>query len=215
VLPVTNLNSPFVAPDGIGVYTHRWGRTAGYRVTQGQTRHVRTVTVRHGRVVGNRRGLSTDRPIRGLLLIGRGHGASELRPLSEGSPVRIHRSLHGHPQMAISGSHFLVREGRIIAVDDRVLAPRTAVGVESDTGKVLLLVIDGRSTTSRGYTMVELANLMIDLGADQAINLDGGGSSTMVAKSRQHQVAVVNHPSDGFQRRVANALEITYTRPRT
>ena len=45
--------------------------------------------------------------------------------------------------------------------------PRTAVGIDSDTGEVLLLVVDGRQTFSRGYTMVEMANLMIDLGADE------------------------------------------------
>jgi exopolysaccharide biosynthesis protein len=78
---------------------------------------------------------------------------------------------------------------------------------------VLILVVDGRSSVSRGYTMVELANLMIDLGADEAVNLDGGGSSTMVARTRNRKVKVVNKPSDGFQRWVANALEVTYTKP--
>jgi len=212
-LTVTNLNSPFVTPNGIGIYTHRWGRTAGYQVTQGQRTHVRVVTVKHGRVVSNRRKLSTGKPIRGRQLVGRGTGASKLRTLTRGTSVRIHRHLQPQPQVAISGNRFLVLDGLIKAVDDRVLAPRTAVGVESDTGAVLLLVIDGRSTTSRGYTMVELANLMVDLGADEALNLDGGGSSTMVAKNQRDQVSVLNHPSDGFERRVANAIQITYTKP--
>jgi exopolysaccharide biosynthesis protein len=98
-------------------------------------------------------------------------------------------------------------------VDDREMHPRTAVGVDSDTGEVLLLVVDGRQDDSRGYTMVELANLMIDLGADEAVNLDGGGSSTMIAKNRNGNMAVLNDPSDGFQRWVANAIEVTYTPP--
>ena len=96
--------------------------------------------------------------------------------------------------MAISGNHFLVHDGIIRVVDDRELHPRTAVGVDADTGEVLLLVVDGRSSRSRGYTMVELANLMIDLGADEAVNLDGGGSSTMVARNREGKVAVLEQP---------------------
>jgi hypothetical protein len=212
-LAITNLNSPFVSPDGIGVYTRRWGRTAGYQVTRGQTRQVRAVKVRDHRVVANRRKLSTDQPIKGVLLIGRGKGAAQLRALTRGTAIRVHHALHGRPRMAISGNHFLIRDGLIKAVDDRVLAPRTAVGVESDTRMVLFLVVDGRSTTSRGYTMVELANLMAELGADEAINLDGGGSSTMVAKNQRGRLAVLNAPSDGHQRHVSNAIEVTYSKP--
>ena len=70
--------------------------------------------------------------------------------------------------------------------------PRTAVGIDNDTGEVLLLVIDGRQSVSRGYTMLELANLMVDLGADEALNLDGGGSSTMVARGGKGRNRVVN-----------------------
>lgn len=213
-LEVTNLNSPFVFPGGIGVYTHRWGRTAGYQVTQGQREKVREVVVRNGRVVKNRGKLSLDSKIPGTVLVGRGDSAAQLRRgLPVGTPVKVRYSLAGRPLMAISGNNFLVHEGIIRAVDDRTLHPRTAVGVDDDTGEVLLLVVDGRTSRSRGYTMVELANLMIDLGADEAVNLDGGGSSTMVARNRQGRRAVVNTPSDGFQRWVANAISIRYRAP--
>lgn len=214
-LAVTNLNSPFVTPGGIGIYTPRWGRTAGYGVTQGQHERVREVTVEGGRVVSNRPRLSSDRAIDGFLLIGRGDSADLLRQqLPTGTRVRAQWSLADHPQMAISGNHFLVHDGVIRAVDDTILAPRTAVGVDADTGEVLLLVVDGRSERSRGYTMVELADLMVDLGADEAVNLDGGGSSTMVGRNRRGATAVLNTPSDGFERWVANAVSITYHRPR-
>lgn len=213
-LRVTNLNSPFVAPGGIGIYTPRWGRTAGYRVTQGQREQVREVVVRKGRVVQNRGRISENEKITGLVLVGRGDSARQLRrKLPVGKRVKVEWSLAGNPRMAISGNNFLVHEGIIRAIDDRTLHPRTAVGVDDDTGEVLLLVIDGRSSRSRGHTMVELANLMIDLGADEAINLDGGGSSTMVARNRQGRRAVLNTPSDGFQRWVANAISVRYQKP--
>ena len=213
-LHVTNLNSSFVTPGGLGIYTPRFGRTAGYAVTQGQTERVRQVVVTNGRVISNGSRLAHDTVIPGMVLVGRGDSAALLRKqLPKGTRVKVQWSLQGRPQMAISGNHFLVHDGIIRAVDDREMHPRTAIGVDSDTGEVLILVVDGRSSRSRGYTMVELANLMIDLGADEAINLDGGGSSTMVGKNRKGATAILNTPSDGFQRWVANAVAIEYHKP--
>lgn len=213
-LHVTNLNSSFVTPGGIGIYTPRFGKTAGYQVTQGQTERVRQVLVANGRVVSNRGKLANNTVIPGLMLVGRGDSAALLRKqFPKGTHVKVQWSLQGRPQMAISGNHFLVHDGIIRAVDDTTLAPRTAIGVDADTGEVLILVVDGRSSRSRGYTMVELANLMVDLGADEAVNLDGGGSSTMVGKNRNGNTAVLNTPSDGFQRWVSNAVAIEYHRP--
>lgn len=88
--------------------------------------------------------------------------------------------------------------------------PRTAVGTTA-RGEVLVLVVDGRNANSRGVTTHELARLMLGLGAVQALNLDGGGSSTLWVRGQGEQ-GIVNHPSDnrrwdgGGERRVANAL---------
>lgn len=211
-LRVTNLNSAYVAPGRVGVYTPQWGRTAGYQVTQGQTRSVRAVTVEKGRVTSNRRKLTRDRPIRGLLLVGRGASADQLRKLRTGSKIRLERTLRARPLMALSGNKALVDDGVVRVGDDRELHPRTAVGVDADTGEVLMLVVDGRQQDSRGLTMVELADMMIDLGADEALNLDGGGSSTIVANDSAGRLRVLNDPSDGRQRSVANGLAVSYRR---
>lgn len=212
-LAITNLNSPFVKPGGVGIYTPRWGRTAGYRVTDGQRKHVRAVVVRDGRVRASRTTLKADKRIKGTLLIGRGDGAKALRKMTVGSRATVGYSLPGRPRMALTGDRFLVKDGVISVVDDRVMHPRTAVGIDHDTGEVLLLCVDGRQSFSRGYTMVEMAEMMQDLGADEALNLDGGGSTTMVARKSDGSTGVVNSPSDGFQRSVANALEVTYAKP--
>jgi exopolysaccharide biosynthesis protein len=79
--------------------------------------------------------------------------------------------------------------------------PRTAVGVSEDGRTVFFVVVDGRTTASDGMSMIELGNLLIYLGAYNGINLDGGGSSTLVANN-----VVKNVPSDGSERSVANAL---------
>jgi hypothetical protein len=81
--------------------------------------------------------------------------------------------------------------------------PRTAVGFNQDSTKVFFVVVDGRqSNLSVGMTIDELANLILSVGAYNAVNLDGGGSSTMAIHNQ-----VVNSPSDpGGERSVANAL---------
>jgi hypothetical protein len=211
---ITNVNSPFVKPGGIGIYTAAWGRTDGYRVTDGQKRNIRILKVRDGRVIASKTTISKDQKIEGMLVIGRGRGARDLAKVKVGTKASLDWWLEGRPTMAISGNHFLVRNGLIDVRDDREMHPRTAVGIDEDTHEVLLLAVDGRQPGSRGMTMVELANQMIDLGADEALNLDGGGSTTMVAKRPDGEVGVINSPSDGFERWVANAVEVTYHQPK-
>ena len=80
--------------------------------------------------------------------------------------------------------------------------PRTAVGVRPD-GTVLLLVADGRNSEAAGLSMLELQQVMVALGCRDAINLDGGGSTELVVKGN-----VVNSPSDGRERPIADALLI-------
>lgn len=79
-------------------------------------------------------------------------------------------------------------------------APRTAVGLKKD-GTVLILVVDGRSHSSNGLTLQELARYFLRLGACDAVNFDGGGSSVMAINGE-----VVNKPSDGRERPVSMAL---------
>jgi hypothetical protein len=74
----------------------------------------------------------------------------------------------------------------------------------ADKKKLIVAVVDGRSTISAGMTCTELAALMKSFGADDAFNLDGGGSSTMYLRG----TGVVNKPSDGTERVVGNHLAI-------
>ena len=203
---VTNINSHFVLPGGIGIYTRTWGRTPGYEVTQGQQQDIRMVEVRNGRIVANRGKLKPGRTIDGLVLIGRGEGAVQLRKLKRGR-ADVSWGLRGRPRLVLTGSKLLIDDGVVQVVDDSEMLPRTAVGIVRDTNEVLLLTVDGRSDDSRGYTMVELARMMQDLGADEALNLDGGGSTTMVGGKRG-ALKVLNDPSDSVLRNVANALVV-------
>ena len=91
---------------------------------------------------------------------------------------------------------------------------RTAVGI-TKTGKVIFMVLEGRQEPrSCGGSFAEIAQIMLDAGCVDAINLDGGGSSTMLAqRSGQSDIELVNNPSDGFERRVSASLMVVSTLP--
>jgi exopolysaccharide biosynthesis protein len=84
--------------------------------------------------------------------------------------------------------------------------PRTAVGLSKDRRRLLLVVADGRREGVPGPSLPELAALLVELGACTALNLDGGGSSALWLLDR-----IVNRPSDGFEREVANHLAVVET----
>jgi exopolysaccharide biosynthesis protein len=80
--------------------------------------------------------------------------------------------------------------------------PRTGIGFSRDSSIVTLVTVDGRQSESVGMSLAEFAELMISLGIAEGLNLDGGGSTTMVIRG-----AVVNSPSDPTgERPVANAV---------
>ena len=97
--------------------------------------------------------------------------------------------------MAVSGDRPLLLNGVQTVINDRLMHPRTAIGIDVDGHKLLFLVIDGRSAYSRGYTMVELATMMRALGAESALNFDGGGSSTLYSRKVTGEMGVINEPS--------------------
>ena len=93
-------------------------------------------------------------------------------------------------------------------------ASRTAVGI-TKTGKVVLMVLDGRQEPfSCGGSMQEIAQIMLEAGCVEAVNLDGGGSTTYVAKQPgAEELAVISRPSDGAARSVATSLMMVSTAP--
>lgn len=92
-------------------------------------------------------------------------------------------------------------EGFTASSGIRNVAPRTAVGITAP-GRLIWLTADGRQKNSVGLSLWELAALMKEIGVVEAINLDGGGSTTMVLDGQ-----IVNSPSDaGGLRSVSTAL---------
>jgi len=107
----------------------------------------------------------------------------------------------------VGGNVMVLRQGQVTNDTGTFCTtrnPRTVAGISQDGRYLILAVIDGRSSASRGMRCDEMGALMKDLGAYDAINLDGGGSSAMWAQG----LGVLNVPSDGSQRVVANHLAI-------
>ena len=112
----------------------------------------------------------------------------------------------------------LIKDGEIAVskTDDYYTsrASRTAIGV-TRTGKVVFMVLDGRQEPfSCGGSMQEIAQIMFESGCVNAINLDGGGSTTFVARQPgEDELSVVNRPSDGYARSVSTSLLMVSTAP--
>ncbi len=119
---------------------------------------------------------------------------------------KLKEMMGGHP--------IIVKDGSTASMDPNDpfvynRHPRTAVGINQDTTKLFLVTVDGRQASSLGMNLYELAGLILQLGVYQGINLDGGGSTTMVIRNE-----VVNSPSDASgERPVSNALLVVSKAP--
>ena len=120
----------------------------------------------------------------------------------------------GNIYSAISGDRMIVLKGQIAPyLDDQNMEPRTALGMNRNGRYLYLIVVDGRqSFYSNGATLSDLAQIFIDQGAYIAMNLDGGGSSTMVIEGDDGLPVILNSPIDNYipgrERPVANHLGI-------
>ena len=81
-------------------------------------------------------------------------------------------------EVAVSGFAFCLVDGVVQPSGDD-LHPRTALGLSANGRWLVVLVVDGRRHSSEGATTAELGQWLLDLGADDGINMDGGGSSTL------------------------------------
>jgi exopolysaccharide biosynthesis protein len=111
----------------------------------------------------------------------------------------------------VAGNTMLVEAGAAVSQRSKVRHPRTAVGLDATGDKLVLLVVDGRKPgRAVGMSYDELAAEMLRHGCRQALNLDGGGSSVMAVRDASAGgYHILNEPSDGRERAVANALGVS------
>ncbi|MBI4582242.1 MAG: phosphodiester glycosidase family protein [Planctomycetes bacterium] len=110
----------------------------------------------------------------------------------------------------VAGNVMLVEDGKALPQTNQARHPRTVAGVDKKGTKLTLLVVDGRRPgTSIGMTYEDLAKEMVRLGCWRALNLDGGGSSVMAMREpATGKYKILNTPSDGRERPVANVLGV-------
>lgn len=215
--PLAGVNKPTLAAGGIEAFTPLWGTYCRCRATQG------AAGVTEVEVVDNVVTAVRDQAGEGaipdgtLMLVGREQGAATLAGLAVGDRVavdyqarteqgqRIHAAVNGRQLLVVNGVAQKASAGNNVPA-----APRTAVGFSRDGRQMFLLTADGRqSAFAEGLGLDELATMMVELGAYHAVNLDGGGSTTMVAREPGSATGQVeNRPSDGAQRNVPNGLAL-------
>lgn len=160
-------------------------------------------------------------PSNGIVLMARGDGANFIKNnFTTGDTVRLELEVSpdiSNIKAALGGGAILVQDGTIPSKFSHVIhgvQPRTSIGFTKDRKTLIMVAVDGRQTISRGLTMYEMAKLMKNLGAYNALNLDGGGSTTMVVRPlAEKNTKVINNLSGGTQRLVANGLGIFSKNP--
>ena len=202
-VPIRDLNG---WPDGnrVTALTRSFG--AYYKLSPGEM----ALVVEKGRVTSKPGGGGVNIPLNGFVLVASGAARPALEPIARGTTAQLTIQPIGWSPIvtALGGGPRLVKGGQVAVADEGFRAdvlsgtgPRTAFGIDK-AGRYILLVADGRQGYySTGLTLQELAATMQKLGAVDAMNLDGGGSTALAVKGK-----IVNRPSDGTERRVANAL---------
>ena len=119
---------------------------------------------------------------------------------NESADINIHQ--------LIGGSNHIIMQNGEFREDWAERHPRTAIGFNADSTRLYFVVVDGRHLTSTGVTLWEMKGIFDALGAVNAVNLDGGGSSCILVNDE-----VMNHPSDGSVRAVGNGCLFVSTAP--
>jgi hypothetical protein len=225
-LPLGGLNQYALPENGVGAYTPDWGTVSRARAVCGTdtvrgapcTADTYEVTVSHGRVVSvsGTPGAGAIAP-GSVVLVGREAGADALRSLSAGAHVQVayHLAAQGRVPLTFAVGGFpILRDGSPLAgLDTRTAATRTAAGIGDHGHRLYLLALDGTAETSAGLTISELAAVLRGFGADDGVNLDGGGSTTLVTRDPgADRVTVRNHPGGGAERPVPNGIGV-FSRP--
>ena len=115
----------------------------------------------------------------------------------------------------VAGNTMLLENGALVPHQNKLRHPRTVIGLDASGARLVLMVVDGRKPgVAIGMSYDELGRELLRWGCTQALNLDGGGSSVMAVRDEvPHTYRILNEPTDGHERAVANALGVVVNQP--
>jgi len=217
--PIAGLNLSRADAGQVVVYNANWGDYSRARVLAPGETGVEVLVDADGRVTSVSAEPGEGRLTDGVqAIVARpGADADALSRLAIGDEVEVSYGLNPEAEdlaIAVGGQPDsevpLLRDGAVTTDTSEynvVLNPRTAVGFDESGDTAYFVVVDGRRATSIGMSLKDLGDLMKDLGADDALNLDGGGSSQLNTREPgDPRTTVQNSPSDGYERTDANGL---------
>ena len=151
-----------------------------------------------------------------IVLSAQGSRIADLKKLSVGESYEIKfrfNEFWSDVKFAVGGIELLLKDGEIYSTADTAHQPRTSIGIRAD-GTVVMATFDGRQKDAVGMTYQTAAEAMRALGCVDALNLDGGGSTTFSLREPGYpETSVVNRVSGTSPRQVANALVLMNTAP--
>lgn len=157
---------------------------------------------------------AVDIPQNGYVLAVRGEKNQGLNEFQIGDPVELDISTIpdiNDIKFAIGGGSIILKNGELARTDINSPgnAPRTGIGISKDGTEIILVTIDGRDSSFKGVSQEMFGAILRELGAYNALNLDGGGSTTMAIKPIDEKKAtIVNKPSDDGERSVVNGVGV-------
>jgi len=190
-LPVTAINRRHYEGDELHLFTRRWGPTLA-----GNPIYTRLVVGEGEAVVlKETAGREVEIPQKGYVLSGRGKYAALLKKIEVGEMARLDLRtdpplgevwclLEGGPRLLVNGKPYIYSDVECFRADvAQGCSSRSAVGI-TKSGEILLVAVESPGPGRGGVYLYELVHILLRLGAYQAMNLDGGGSTTVVQGER-------------------------------
>ncbi|MBU3975363.1 phosphodiester glycosidase family protein [Propionicimonas sp.] len=225
-LSIDGINAEGVDGSGVVLYNSHWGSYTRDRLFSKAGRAGVEVWVDADGIVtsGPRPTAGDDGPIAAgaqvLAAFADRAGGAALQALSVGEKVGISYGIKDSVDVAEAGGAWqrLIRDGQVVPYPNEAyytgVNPRTMIGFGKDRSTAYFVVVDGRQGNAKGMAFDQQQNLMGDLGAWDAINADGGGSSQMNTRHPgETNTTVENSPSDGYERSDGDGMGLVLAQP--
>lgn len=223
-LPITGVNVYAAPADGLSLFNSRWGSYPRASVVGTPADGVEVIVGADGTVRSVNTSVGAGQLAEGeQALVARKNSASgaRLAALQVGDSAQISYGVNEENlniEQAGGAWHRLLADGQPVPFGTgehfTSLHPRTMIGFSADRRTAYFVVVDGRTALAKGMAFGDLITLMQDLGAHDAVSVDGGGSTQMnVRPVGEAGTVIANSPSDGYERMDGNGMGLVLAQP--